>query len=124
MSTMMKKRKNISEENKELFLSIMKTSDGGRFWKTIVVGDGDVTNQDRHDSWVAVAKQFSEVMAMEFTPKQYKDLWFRIKASKKIKHDLKKIAPKLVVGLPPIFLLLWMVTTTVSENQSLEETLV
>ena len=120
----MKKRTNISEENKELFLSIMKTSDGGRFWKTIVVGDGEVTNQDRHDSWVAVAKQFSEVMAMEFTPKQYKDLWFRIKASKKIKHDLKKIAPKLVVALPPIFLLIWMVTTTVSENQSLEETLV
>ena len=34
----------------------MKTCDGGCFWKTIVVGDGDVTNQDRHDSWVAVAK--------------------------------------------------------------------
>ena len=45
-----------SEENNELFLLIMKMSDGGRFWKTIVVGDGDVTNQDRHDSWVAVAK--------------------------------------------------------------------
>ena len=65
----------------------MKTCDGGCFWKTIVVGDGDVTNQDRHDSWVAVAKQFSEVMAMEFTPKQCKDVWFRIKASKKIRHD-------------------------------------
>ena len=34
----------------------MKTCDGGCFWKTIVVGDGDVTNQDRHNSWVAVAK--------------------------------------------------------------------
>ena len=89
MSTMMNKRKNISEENKELFLSIMKTSDGGRFWKTIVVGDGDVTYQDRHNSWVAVAKQFSEVMVMEFTPKQCKDVWFRIKASKKIRHDSK-----------------------------------
>ena len=87
MSTMMKKRTNISEENKEPFLSIMKTSDGGRFWKTIVVGDGDVTYQDRHNSWVAVAKQFSEVMVMEFTPKQFKDVWFRIKASKKIRHD-------------------------------------
>ena len=75
----------------------MKTSDGGRFWKTIVVGDGDVTNQDRHDSWVAVAKQFSKVMAMEFTTKQCMDLWFRMKASKKIKHDSKI----LVGGLPP-----------------------
>ena len=28
-------------------------------------------------------------MAMEFTPKQYKDLWFRIKASKTIRHDSK-----------------------------------
>ena len=97
----MKKRKNISEENKKLFLSIMKTSDGGRFWKTIVVGDGDVTYQDRHNSWVAVAKQFSEVMVMEFTPKQCKDLWFRIKASKKIKHDLKKDCAKTGGGPSP-----------------------
>ena len=73
-----------------------------------------------------LCKQSSEVMVMEFTPKQCKDLWFSIKASKKIKHDLKKIAPKLVVAFPfpPIFLLKVMVTTTVSENQSLEETLV
>ena len=60
----------------------MKTSEGGRFWNIIVVGDGDVTNQDRPDAWVAVAQQFSDAMAIEFTPKQCKDLWFRIKASK------------------------------------------
>ena len=52
MSTMVKRR--FSPRDKEIFLSIMKTPEGGRFWNIIVVGDGDVTNQDRHDSWVAV----------------------------------------------------------------------
>ena len=72
----------MSPRDKEIFLSIMETSEGGRFWNIIVVGDGDVTNQDRSDAWVAVAHQFSEAMAIELTPKQCKDLWFRIKASK------------------------------------------
>ena len=58
----------ISPRDKEIFLSIMETSEGGRFWNIIVVGDGDVTNQDRSDAWVAVAQQFSEAMAIEFTP--------------------------------------------------------
>ena len=53
MSTMVKRR--FSPRDKEIFLSIMKTSEGGRFWNIIVVGDGDVTNQDRSDAWVAVA---------------------------------------------------------------------
>ena len=80
LSTMVVRRN--SPRDKEIFLSIMKTSEGGRFWNIIVVGDGDVTYQDRRDAWVAVAQQFSEAMAIEFTPKQCKDLWFRIKASK------------------------------------------
>ena len=66
MSTMVKRR--FSPRDKEIFLSIMKTSEGGRFWNIIVVGDGDVTYQDRRDAWVAVAQQFSEAMAIEFTP--------------------------------------------------------
>ena len=45
MSTMVKRR--FSPRDKEIFLSIMKTSEGGRFWNIIVVGDGDVTNQDK-----------------------------------------------------------------------------
>ena len=77
-------KRRASPRDKEIFLSIMETSEGGRFWNIIVVGDGDgdVTNQDRRDAWVAVAQQFSAAMALEFTPKQCKDLWFRIKASK------------------------------------------
>ena len=46
--TMVKRR--ISPRDKEIFLSIMKTSEGGRFWNIIVVGDGEVTNQDRCDA--------------------------------------------------------------------------
>ena len=57
------------------FSEIRKMSEG-RFWNIIV------TYQDRRDAWVAVAQQFSEAMAIEFTPKQCKDLWFRIKVSK------------------------------------------
>ena len=53
LSTMVVRRN--SPRDKEIFLSIMKTSEGGRFWNIIVVGDGDVTNQDRSDAWVAVA---------------------------------------------------------------------
>ena len=44
-------KRRISPRDKEIF---METSEGGRFWN-IVVGDGDVTNQDRSDAWVAVA---------------------------------------------------------------------
>ena len=47
-------KRRISPRDKEIFLSIMETSEGGRFWNIIVVGDGDVTNQDRSDAWVAV----------------------------------------------------------------------
>ena len=48
LSTMVKRR--ISPRDKEIFLSIMETTEGGRFWNIIVVGDGDVTNQDRSDA--------------------------------------------------------------------------
>ena len=54
-------KRRISPRDKEIFLSIMETSEGGRFWNIIVVGDGDVTYQDRRDAWVAVA---SEAMAI------------------------------------------------------------
>ena len=47
-----------------------------------------VTNQSRHDNWVAVSKHFSEAMEAEFTSKQFKGLWSRIKESLKKNHDL------------------------------------
>ena len=58
MSTMVNRR--FSPRDKEIFLSIMKTSEGGRFWNKIVVGDGDITNQDRRDAWVALANGFQK----------------------------------------------------------------
>ena len=45
-------KRRISPRGKEIFLSIMETSEGGRFWNIIVVGDVDVTNQDRRDARV------------------------------------------------------------------------
>ena len=45
-------KRRISPRDKEIFLSIMETSEGGRFWNIIVVGDADVTNQDRRDAQV------------------------------------------------------------------------
>ena len=65
----------------------LKESEGGRFWEVIVKGGGSVTNQSRHDTWVAVSKHFSEAMEAEFTSKQCKDLWSRIKESLNKNHD-------------------------------------
>ena len=48
MSTMVKRR--FSPRDKEIFLSIMKTSEGGCFWNIKIVVDGEVTNQDRCDA--------------------------------------------------------------------------
>ena len=84
---MSKKRKVISPKEKDLFITILKESEGGRFWEVIVKGGGSVTNQSRHDTWVKVSKHFSEAMEAEFTPKQCKDLWGRIKEGLKKNHD-------------------------------------
>ena len=70
-----------------MFITILKESEGGRFWEVIVKGGGSVTNQSRHDTWVAVSKHFSEAMEAEFTWKRCKDLWSRIKESLKKNHD-------------------------------------
>ena len=59
---MSKKRKVISPKEKDLFLTILNESEGGRFWEVIVKGGGRVTNQSRHDTWVAVSKHFSEAI--------------------------------------------------------------
>ena len=104
---MSKRRKSISPKEKDLFVTILKESEGGRFWEVIVKGGGRVTNQSRHDTWVAVSKHFSEAMEAEFTSKQCKDLWSRIKEGLKKNHDsglskLKKDCSKTGGGPSPI----------------------
>ena len=84
---MSKKRKVISPKEKDLFVTILKKSEGGRLWDVIVKDGGSVTNQSRHDTWVAVSKHFSEAMEAEFTLKQCKDLWSSIKEGLKKIHD-------------------------------------
>ena len=59
---MSKKRKAISPKEKDLFVTILKESEDGRFWEVIVKDGCSVTNQSRHDTWVAVSKHFSEAM--------------------------------------------------------------
>ena len=50
---MSKKRKVISPKEKDLFITILKESEGGRFWDVIVKG---VRKQSHHDTWVSVSK--------------------------------------------------------------------
>ena len=76
---MSKKRKAIRPKEKDLFVTILKKSEGGRFWEVIVKGGSSVTNPSRHDTWVVLSKHFSEAMEAEFTSKQCKDLWSGIK---------------------------------------------
>ena len=40
---MSKKRKAISPKEKDLFVTILKESEGGRFWEVIVKGGGRAT---------------------------------------------------------------------------------
>ena len=91
----------MSKKRKVVLSPKEKESEDGRFWEVIIKGGGSVTNQSRHDKWVAVSKHFSEAMEAEFTSKQFKGLWSRIKESIKKNHDWgsqssKRIARKLI----------------------------
>ena len=76
-----------SDKDKNMFMRILREGEKGRFWKTIAQGSGSVTNQNRHDVWVAVAKHFSEAIGISTDSKQCKDLWSRIKEATKKRHD-------------------------------------
>ena len=55
-----KPRSTLSELDKKMFMNIMKTGEGGKFWSQIVESKGKSTNSARHDLWQNVAKLFSE----------------------------------------------------------------
>ena len=44
---MSKKRKVISPKEKDLFVTILKESEGGRFWEVIVKGVGGLCNKPK-----------------------------------------------------------------------------
>ena len=82
-----RKKKSVYSENEiEIFLNIMKTSEGGRFWKTIVEGKGG-TNSNRHDVWLKVTEIFNTATGRENDWEQMKAFWTRIKKKIKNKHD-------------------------------------
>ena len=81
-----KKKSTYSDNEKEIFLNIMKTSEGGRFWKTIVEGKGG-SNSNRHDVWLKVTQIFNTATGREADWEQMKAMWTRIKKKMKEKHD-------------------------------------
>ena len=89
-STKRKGRTGYTDNEKEIFMNIMKTSEGGKFWKVIVESKGGTTNSSRHDVWVQVAKIFNESTGKNLDSSQIKALWGRIKIERKKKHDNKK----------------------------------
>ena len=90
MTTKRKGRTGYTDNEKEIFMNIMKTSEGGKFWKVIVESKGGTTNSSRHDVWVQVAKIFNESTGKNLDSTQIKALWGRIKIERKKKHDNKK----------------------------------
>ena len=84
-----KPRSTISDLDKKMFINIIKTGEGGKFWSQIVESKGKSTNASRHDLWKNVAKVFSEATGRSFDSKQVKEMWHRIKKNTKAKHDQK-----------------------------------
>ena len=84
-----KPRSTISDLDKKMFINIIRTGEGGKFWSQIVESKGKSTNASRHDLWKNVAKVFSEATGRPFDSKQVKEMWQRIKKNTKAKHDQK-----------------------------------
>ena len=84
-----KSRSTISDLEKKMFINIIRTGEGGKFWSQIVESKGKSTNASRHDLWKNVAKIFSEATGRPFDSKQVKEMWHRIKKNTKSKHDQK-----------------------------------
>ena len=84
-----KPRSTVSEHDKKMFINIIRTGEGGKFWSQIVENKGKSTNASRHDLWQNISKIFSEATGRLFDSKQVKEMWHRIKKNAKSKHDQK-----------------------------------
>ena len=84
-----KPRSTVSEHDKKMFINIIRTGEGGKFWSQIVENKGKSTNASRHDLWQNISKIFSEATGRPFDSKQVKEMWHRIKKNAKSKHDQK-----------------------------------
>ena len=78
-------RNNYEQKEKEIFLSILKNSEGGKLWN--IITQGTAKAQTRHDVWLKVTELFNESTGRKLNFKQIKALWLRIKDNTKKKHD-------------------------------------
>ena len=78
-------RNTYDKKEKEIFLSILKNSEGGKFWKIII--EGTAKAQTRHDVWLKVTELFNNSTGRRLDFKQIKAMWLRIKDNTKKKHD-------------------------------------
>ena len=94
-----KPRSTLSELDKKMFINIMRTGEGGKFWSQIVESKGKSTNSSRHDLWQNVAKIFSEATGRQFDSKQVKEMWHRMKKTPSLSmtKSLRQLVQRLVV---------------------------
>ena len=72
-------RKNIFSDNeKDMFVNILKTSENGYFWKVLVEDSESSSITEKHDVWVKVAKLFSEVTKKSIDVLHARKLWSRM----------------------------------------------
>ena len=74
-----KSRTTFEEKDKKIFVSIIKSSEGGRFARVITSKDPEsecsvtsATNQQRHDVWKDVSKVFSQSIGKDIDNDQCK----------------------------------------------------
>ena len=93
-----KSRTTFEEKDKKIFVSIIKSSEGGRFARVITSKDPEsecsvtsATNQQRHDVWNDVSIIFGRSIGKDVSANQCKQLWCRMKADAKKEHDSKTL---------------------------------
>ena len=84
-----RRRTNIDERDKQLFVSILRELDGGKIWK--IIKEGTSTNQTRYDAWERVTKEFNEATGKGLNREQVRAMYMRIKDKQKKKKDAKAI---------------------------------
>ena len=81
-------RTQFDQTEKTVFWSIVKTEQDGKIWKTIMESKN---NTARRDAWRVVAQAFANHIGKDFSALQAKELFKRMKISKKKEHDKRAI---------------------------------
>ena len=80
-----KQRNHFDAKEKDIFLSIVRNSKGGKFWS--ILNNGTSKNQERHDVWLQVTDIFNKATGKHLEFQQVKAMWLRIKEKEKKKRD-------------------------------------